>query len=90
MQRARTAIADYEAVHARVRMITEIDGKQPGDPRGAARALIEIVRAENPPRQLLLGKIVLDTYRAKLDAIRASLDAWEELTLRSDFAPDQP
>ena len=88
MKSARSPIADYEAVHARTRMIAEMDGRQPGDPRGAARALVEIVRAERPPRQLLLGRIVLDTYRAKLDAIRAALDDWEELSLRADLPPE--
>ena len=68
-------------------MIADMDGKQPGDPRGAARALIEVVQAKNPPRQLLLGKLVLDTYRAKLETIRTSLDEWEDLTIRADFAP---
>lgn len=85
MKRAKTPIADYEAVHARAQMIQDMDGKQPGDPRGAAQALIEIVRAEHPPRQFLMGKLVLDTYRAKLDTIRASLDEWEDLTVRADF-----
>jgi hypothetical protein len=66
-----------------------MDGKQPGDPRGAAAALVEIVRAKNPPRQILMGKLVLDTYRAKLDAIRTSLDEWEDLTIRADYAPDE-
>ena len=88
MQRSKTKIADYEAVHARAQMIADTDGTQPGDPRGAARALIEVVQAKNPPRQLLLGKLVLDTYRAKLETIRASLDEWEGLTVRADFAPE--
>jgi len=88
MKRSKTKIADYGAVHARAQMIADMDGTQPGDPRGAAAALIEVVRAERPPRQLLMGKLVLDTYRAKLDGIRASLDAWEDLTVRADFAPE--
>jgi NAD(P)-dependent dehydrogenase (short-subunit alcohol dehydrogenase family) len=85
MKRAKNQIAAYDAVHARAQMIADMDGKQPGDPRGAARALVELVQAKNPPRQLLMGKLVLDTYRAKLDAIRASLDEWEDLTVRADF-----
>ncbi len=85
MKRAKKQIAAYDAVHARAQMIADMDGKQPGDPRGAAQALVELVRAKNPPRQLLMGKLVLDTYRSKLDAIRASLDEWEDLTVRADF-----
>jgi NAD(P)-dependent dehydrogenase (short-subunit alcohol dehydrogenase family) len=88
MKRSKSKIDAYAAVHARAQMIADMDGKQPGDPRGAAQALLEVVRAERPPRQLLMGKLVLDTYRAKLDGIRASLDAWEDLTIRSDFASD--
>lgn len=88
MKRSKTKIDAYSAVHARAQMIADMDGTQPGDPRGAARVLVELVRSKNPPRQLLMGKIVLDTYRAKLDAIRSSLDEWEDWTLRSDFAPE--
>jgi len=88
MKRSKTKIDDYAAVHARAQMIADMDGTQPGDPRGAARALIEVVQAKNPPRQLLMGKLVLDTYRAKLDTIRSSLDEWNDLALRSDFAPE--
>jgi short-subunit dehydrogenase len=88
MKRAKTQIPDYAVVHARAQMIADMDGKQPGDPKGAAWALVELVRAKNPPRQILLGKLVLDTYRAKLDSIRASLDEWEALTIQADFAPE--
>ena len=88
MKRAKKPIADYAAVHARAQMISDMDGQQPGDPKGAAWALIELVRAKNPPRQILMGKLVLDTYRAKLDSIRASLDEWEALTIQADFAPE--
>ena len=88
MKRSKTRISDYAAVHARAQMIADMDGTQPGDPRGAARALVELVRSDEPPRQLLMGKIVLESYRAKLDAIRASLDEWEDLTLRSDYTPE--
>jgi NAD(P)-dependent dehydrogenase (short-subunit alcohol dehydrogenase family) len=89
MKRSKHQIAAYDAGHARAQMIADMDGKQPGDPRGAAAALVEIVRAKNPPRQILMGKLVLDTYRAKLDAIRTSLDEWEDLTIRADYAPDE-
>ena len=90
LRRIRNAMRSLSWLVLRAKVkLTAVDGTQPGDPRGAARALIEVVQAKNPPRQLLLGKLVLDTYRAKLDTIRASLDEWEDLTVRADFAPDQ-
>ncbi|MBK7951563.1 MAG: SDR family NAD(P)-dependent oxidoreductase [Deltaproteobacteria bacterium] len=88
MKRSKTRIDDYAAVHARAQMIADMDGQQPGDPRGAAWALLEVVRAANPPRQLLLGKLVLDTYRAKLETIRTALDEWEAVTIQADHAPE--
>ncbi len=66
-------------------MISAIDGNQPGDPKRAAKAVIDLVRSDNPPLQLLLGRIVLDSYREKLETIRKSLDEWEEVTLATDF-----
>ncbi len=88
MKRSKTRIDDYAAVHARAQMIADMDGQQPGDPRGAAWALLEVVRSPSPPRQLLLGKLVLDTYRAKLETIRTALDEWEAVTIQADFAPE--
>jgi NAD(P)-dependent dehydrogenase (short-subunit alcohol dehydrogenase family) len=86
MKQARSPIEDYaESVHARTTMISAIDGNQPGDPKRAAKAVIDLVRSDNPPLQLLLGRIVLDSYREKLETIRKSLDEWEEATLATDF-----
>jgi len=86
MKRARKPVDAYaETVHARAAMIEEMDGKQPGDPKRAARAIVDLAECENPPVQLLLGRIVLDTYRAKLDGVQKSLDEWEEVTLGTDF-----
>jgi hypothetical protein len=86
MRRAPARIADYaEIVHARAQLISEMDGKQPGDPRRAARAIVALAEHENPPRQLLLGRGVLASYRQKLAEIGEMLDAWEEVTLSSDF-----
>jgi NAD(P)-dependent dehydrogenase (short-subunit alcohol dehydrogenase family) len=88
MKQASEKISDYAEVHARTGMIREMDGAQPGDPRGAARAVVELVRSPSPPRQLLLGRIVLEHYREKLRSVDAMLDEWEDLTIRADFAPE--
>jgi NAD(P)-dependent dehydrogenase (short-subunit alcohol dehydrogenase family) len=86
MRRTPTALADYaEVVGARARLITDMDGKQPGDPQRAAAAIVALAECEDPPRQLLLGRGVLAAYRAKLAEVTASLDAWELVTLGADF-----
>ncbi len=84
-----TRIADYaDVVGARAQLIADMDGKQPGDPKRAAAAIVALARCENPPRQLLLGRGVLASYRQKLAEVSASLDEWEEVTLGADFPAD--
>ncbi|MHA7839335.1 MAG: oxidoreductase [bacterium] len=89
MQRTRSPIADYaETVHARADLIAAMDGRQPGDPKKAAAAVVDLVRSPDPPRQLLMGRIVLDSYRAKLREIDSMLDEWEPVTVGMDFPSD--
>lgn len=89
MSRTQTPIADYqEHVGSRLDMISEIDGKQPGDPVRGAKAFIDIARQDNPPAQLLLGAGVLATYRDKLEGQLQSLADWEKVTLSVDFPAD--
>lgn len=89
MKRTTTPLPAYaESVGQRADMIAAMSGKQPGDPRRAAEAVIALVQSPQPPTQLLLGRGVLDTYRAKLQAVGASLDAWEAVTLGADFPAD--
>ena len=86
MRRTPTRLADYaEVVGARAELIVNMDGKQPGDPVRMAEAIVDLAECEHPPRQLLLGRGVLASYRAKLAEVGASLDEWEKVTLGADF-----
>jgi NAD(P)-dependent dehydrogenase (short-subunit alcohol dehydrogenase family) len=85
---AREPISDYEeTAGARKRQIAERSGKQPGDPARAAEAIMTIVDAEKPPRNLLLGKIALDMTKEKLAGFTEAMEQWEALCLGTDF-PD--
>ena len=85
---AKTSIPDYvDTAGARSQQIAGRSGKQPGDPVRAAEAIITIVEAERPPRNLFLGKIALDMAREKLSYFSETLDQWETLSLETDF-PD--
>lgn len=89
MQRSDQALDAYaDTVGARNDMIQSMDGKMPGDPRKAAEAFVMLAELDEPPPQLLLGRIVLDAYRAKLQQQLAMLDTWEATTLGADFADD--
>jgi NAD(P)-dependent dehydrogenase (short-subunit alcohol dehydrogenase family) len=74
------------------RVLNRLDamaGKQPGDPAGAAQALLAVVDAEQPPLHLLLGSDALRRAREKLDALIEEIDRWEQVTRGTDFPREQ-
>jgi NAD(P)-dependent dehydrogenase (short-subunit alcohol dehydrogenase family) len=54
-----------------------------GDPAKAAEAMIAAVESDSPPAILVLGAPTVDMFRAELEARRAELDAWEEVSSRT-------
>jgi NAD(P)-dependent dehydrogenase (short-subunit alcohol dehydrogenase family) len=85
MRRNPPRIADYAAIAERMQLITDMDGRQAGDPQRAAAAIVDLAESEDPPRQLLLGRGVLQAYRQKLAEVGAMLDRWEPVSLGTDF-----
>ncbi|MFM0625242.1 oxidoreductase [Paraburkholderia xenovorans] len=87
MVRASRSVADYDTLFDPIREAREAkSGKQAGDPRKAAQALLEIVAAKNPPVHLLLGNDALDLVKTKLAALNEEIDGWEPLSRSTDFA----
>jgi NAD(P)-dependent dehydrogenase (short-subunit alcohol dehydrogenase family) len=85
---AKASIPDYvETAGARSNQISERSGKQPGDPVRAAEAMITLVAADQPPRNLFLGKIAVDMAREKFAYLSRGIDQWETLSVGADF-PD--
>jgi NAD(P)-dependent dehydrogenase (short-subunit alcohol dehydrogenase family) len=78
-------IDDYaDSVGAAREALAELDGKQPGDPARAARAIIAAVDAEDPPLRLPLGGMALENIRKKLEGQLEELDAWSDLSSTAD------
>jgi NAD(P)-dependent dehydrogenase (short-subunit alcohol dehydrogenase family) len=77
---------DYDStVGAMNRYRLETDGKQPGDPAKAARAILDIVALDNPPLRLLLGKDAL-THADQASRTRAAeAAAWAHITTSTDY-----
>jgi NAD(P)-dependent dehydrogenase (short-subunit alcohol dehydrogenase family) len=83
-------IADYaDNVGARRAFIASMHGKLPGDPRLAGEAIVNLYDVAEPPMQLLLGKVLYDTYTAKLKTVSESIETWKDVTLATDFPPGQ-
>jgi NAD(P)-dependent dehydrogenase (short-subunit alcohol dehydrogenase family) len=86
MTRAGRTIADYDALLTPISAARAArSGKQQGDPRRAALAMIKVVEAENPPVHLLLGTDALKFVREKIASLSSEIDAWEAVSASTDF-----
>ncbi|MBM0104848.1 oxidoreductase [Steroidobacter sp. S1-65] len=85
MVRTPRSIADYDPIFEPVRKARqEKSGKQLGDPRKAARAMLAAIDADSPPAHLLLGSDALGLVRTKLSALEDEIRAWEAVTVSTD------
>jgi NAD(P)-dependent dehydrogenase (short-subunit alcohol dehydrogenase family) len=85
MTRTPRSISDYDAIFDPIRRAREEkSGKQLGDPRKAARAMLTAIAADAPPVHLLLGSDALGLVRAKLSALEDEIRAWEAVTVSTD------
>jgi NAD(P)-dependent dehydrogenase (short-subunit alcohol dehydrogenase family) len=62
-----------------------MDGRQPGDPRRLAAAIIAALDAPDAPLHLALGADAVEAIRAAQERRRADLEAWEEVSRDTDF-----
>jgi NAD(P)-dependent dehydrogenase (short-subunit alcohol dehydrogenase family) len=77
---------EYDStVGATARFQRNYNGKQPGDPKKAAQAIIQLTQERNPPLRLLLGS---DAYAASEKNDLARLEEariWKKLSVSTDF-----
>lgn len=79
-------IGDYEATAGAFRKaLVQRNGRQPGDPRKAADAIILAVDAEEPPLHLLLGHDALQWVGQKLGALQTELLKWAPVSAGTNF-----
>jgi NAD(P)-dependent dehydrogenase (short-subunit alcohol dehydrogenase family) len=81
-----TGRAEYDAVVGNAaRMQAAYHGRQPGDPRRGAQAILEILASDAPPLRLPLGSDAVTAIersdRARLD----ELERWRALSVSTDF-----
>ncbi|GGM87862.1 short-chain dehydrogenase/reductase [Dyadobacter beijingensis] len=85
LTRTSNEIADYaDTVGAMRAFATEVNKKQPGDPKKLAQALIKLGNAENPPVHLPLGKDTLERFRAKTAAFEQEIGEWYDVITGTD------
>ena len=82
----REGHSEYDStVGATARFQRNYNGKQPGDPKKAAQAIVQLTQERNPPLRLLLGS---DAYAAAEKNDLARLEEariWKKLSVSTDF-----
>jgi NAD(P)-dependent dehydrogenase (short-subunit alcohol dehydrogenase family) len=85
MARTPRSISDYDALFDPIRKAREEkSGKQLGDPRKAARAMLAAIASDRPPAHLLLGSDALGLVRDKLSALEEEIRCWESISISTD------
>jgi NAD(P)-dependent dehydrogenase (short-subunit alcohol dehydrogenase family) len=79
-------IEDYAQTAGQfMQWVQEVDGKQPGDPEKAAKAMIRVVESDNPPLRLALGEDAVNGIEKKLQSVQTELDQWREVAVKTAF-----
>ncbi|MDJ0363672.1 oxidoreductase [Hymenobacter sp. H14-R3] len=80
------AIADYRATAGKnMADIQGYSGQQPGDPERAAQAMFDLVRMDNPPLHLPLGKAAVKGALAKFADITKEVEQYAHIGNGADF-----
>ncbi|GHO47295.1 oxidoreductase [Ktedonospora formicarum] len=86
LKEAARQIEDYAQTSGVAReQVRHINGKQPGDPKRAAQAMIQVVETAHPPLRLVLGADALERVRHKLQQVKEEVDTWEPITVSTAF-----
>lgn len=84
--RAGRVIEAYASTTGKTRATADAkDGRQPGDPALAAKAIISVTRATEPPLRLILGADALEGVRAKLTQVTHDLETWQATSISTAF-----
>jgi len=77
---------EYDAVVGKAaRMQQAYDGRQPGDPRKGAQAILQVVAADRPPLRLPLGSDAIAAIERSDRARLEELEQWRALSISTDY-----
>jgi NAD(P)-dependent dehydrogenase (short-subunit alcohol dehydrogenase family) len=86
MQQSRIRIPEFADTLGKQRdALLASHGKQQNDPAKGAQAIIEAVKAKQPPMHLLLGADALELARKQLNGMLKEFEQWETLTRSTAF-----
>ena len=84
--RPATVIDDYKSVIEPIQQyLYGNDGKQPGDPRKAADAMIKVIETSEPPLRLMLGADAFGLWEKKRAAMEEEFSEWRKVGIETAF-----
>lgn len=79
-------IADYKAAKESMDYHKQtINGNQPGDPEKAAKVMIELTEAQNPPLHFFMGSDAVAMAEQKVESFTAEVKEWKKISSSTDF-----
>jgi NAD(P)-dependent dehydrogenase (short-subunit alcohol dehydrogenase family) len=88
MHRSRVTEAYAASTGPTRAAVDGMDGTQPGDPRKAAQAILDVLSSPEPPLRLALGDDAVDNIAAHHELLHADLTRWEKLSRSTNLSPD--
>ncbi len=86
LDKAEKHIPDYDTTSGKfAQMLAAMNGKQPGDPARAAKAILAVVDSDTPPMRLVLGKYANDKSRRRAADAEKERTNWEPIGLPTEF-----
>ncbi|HCN76177.1 MAG TPA: short-chain dehydrogenase/reductase [Verrucomicrobiales bacterium] len=86
LEKAEHEIGDYAASSGKfARLIEGMDGRQPGDPARAARAIMAAASSDKPPMRLVLGRYANEKARRRGAEVEKERAEWEAVGSPCEF-----
>lgn len=85
LTRTGNIIEDYAPTVGEMRQFaTQVNKKQPGDPKKLAQAFIKLANSPKPPVHLPLGSDTLKFFGEKMDKMNKEIDEWHDVIVGTD------
>lgn len=68
-----------------IQAILDSSGRQPGDPDRAIDVVFDVLKSDQPPLRLVLGRPAIDRARAKLETVLREIAAYEAVSVDTEF-----
>lgn len=82
---SKNIIADYKDSVGQMRISAgQLHGKQQGDPKKLAKAIVKLIHTENPPLHLPLGSDSVELFKSNIERTSRDIEQWLDVSISTD------